>query len=221
MKKLKNFITPLHTKTKRNYIQRMVNNKIECMRVAKKYGKDYWDGNRKFGYGGYKYIPGRWRPVAKALIKNYKLGRKSKILDAGCGKGFLLYEMKLLEPELEIMGFDISAYATKKAPKEIRSNIFRHDISNKFPFKKNQFDLVISSGTLHNLSIFDVKKALKEIKRVGKSAYIMVESYRNLRELFNLQCWALTCEIFLKKSDWIKLFKEINYFGDYEFIYFT
>ena len=199
----------------------MMNDKIECMKIAKKYGKDYWDGNRKFGYGGYKYIPGRWKPVAEALIKTYRLNHKSKILDAGCGKGFLLYEMKLLKPELNIKGFDISSYAIKKSPKKIKSDIFMHDIKSKFPFKNNEFDLVISLGTLHNLPIFDVKKTLKEIKRVSKSAYIMVESYRNLQELFNLQCWALTCEIFLKKDDWIKLFNESNYTGDYEFIYFT
>ena len=30
----------------------------------------------------------------------------------------------------------------------------------------------------------------------------MVESYRNDKELFNLQCWALTCETFLRPEEW-------------------
>ena len=87
-------ITKLHLSTKRNYIDRMLNQKIKCMGEAKKYSKNYWDGPRKYGYGGYKYIPGRWQPVAKKIIKNFKLNNKSKILDVGCGKGFLLVEIK-------------------------------------------------------------------------------------------------------------------------------
>jgi len=220
MGNLKNFVTPLHTQTKRNYVERMTNNKIYCSEVAKKYSKEYWDGDRKFGYGGYKYIPGRWKPVAEKLIKTYKLDSKSKILDAGCGKGFLLHEMKLLEPGLEIHGFDISDYAIENSHKNIKSNIFLHDIRNKFPFKNKEFDLIISLGTIHNLKVFDIKNAMQEIDRVGKSSYVMVESYRNLKELFNLQCWALTCESFLSTEEWLWLYKNFNYNGDYEFIFF-
>ena len=87
----KNFISRLHSSTKRNYLSRMVDNKVFCMKEAKKYGKNYWDGKRRFGYGGYRYIPGRWKNVAKKLIKTYKLKAGSKILDVGCGKGFLLH----------------------------------------------------------------------------------------------------------------------------------
>ena len=91
---LKNFVTPLHKQTKRNYVERMTNNNVYCSEVAKKYGKDYWDGKRKFGYGGYKYIPGRWKSVAKKIIKTYNLKPGSRVIDIGCGKGFLLYEFK-------------------------------------------------------------------------------------------------------------------------------
>lgn len=217
---LKNFVTPLHTQTKRNYIERMTNNKIYCSEVAKKYSKDYWDGNRKFGYGGYKYIPGRWKLVAEKMVKTYKLDSKSKILDAGCGKGFLLHEIKLLIPGIEINGFDISDYAIKNSHKSVKSNIFMHDIRKKFPFKNKEFDLVISLGTIHNLKVFDIKNAIQEIGRVGKSSYVMVESYRNLKELFNLQCWALTCESFFSTDEWLWLYKSFKYSGDYEFIFF-
>ena len=217
---LRNFVNPLHRQTKRNYLERMINEKVNCSKIAKKYGMEYWDGDRKFGYGGYKYIPGRWKPVAEELIKTYQLGPQSKVLDVGCGKGFLIHEMKLLEPKLDVRGLDISTYAISKAPEEIKSKIFEHDIRNKFPFKNKEFNLVISLGTIHNLPIIDVKNVLEEIERIGKSSYIMVEGYRNLQELFNLQCWALTCESFFSSEDWKWIFKNYGYHGDYEFIFF-
>ena len=220
MGKLKNIVTKLHNKTKRDYLSRMIDNKIECMKIAKKYQKAYWDGQRRFGYGGYKYISGRWKNVAKDLIRIYKLKAGSKILDVGCGKGFLLYEMQLIEPNLNILGFDISRYAINHAKKEVKSNLFIHKAQDPFSFEDNEFDLVFSLGTLHNLYLYQLKSCLSEIERVGKKKYIMVESYKNEKELFNLQCWALTCNIFFNNKEWRWFFKESNYKGDYEFIYF-
>lgn len=219
--KERKFIQKLHLKTKRNYLNRMINQKIKCMSIAKKYGKDYWDGNRRYGYGGYKYIPGRWRNVALNLIKTYSLTEKSKILDVGCGKGYLLYEIKKLIPNLKIVGFDISNYSIKNSKKEIKKNLFVHNAESKFPFKKNYFDLVMSIGVLHNLDLAKVSFSLNEIQRVSKNSYIMVESYRNDKELFNLQCWALTCKTFLHVNDWKWLFKRNKFKGDFEFIYFN
>ena len=187
---------------------------------SKKYAFNYWDGKRKYGYGGYKYIPGRWKKVAKNLIKKYKLNNNSKILDVGCGKGFLLYEIKKLLPSIEVKGFDISKYAISKSKNEIKKYLFFHKAQDRYLFKKSQFDLVISIGCLHNLEINDLKKALEQINRVAKKKYILVESYRNEKELFNLQCWALTCNSFFSKKEWIWIFKKFNYNGDYEFIYF-
>ena len=220
MGKLINIVSKLHQSTNRDYLKRMIDEKVECMKIAKKYEKEYWDGDRRYGYGGYKYIPGRWKPVAKSLIENYKLKSGSKVLDVGCGKGFLLYEMKLLMPGLEIKGFDISKYGIENSHKEIKPDLFIHKAENPFPYKDEEFDLIISLGCLHNLKIFEVSKALKEINRVGKDGYIMVESYRNEKELFNLQCWALTCETFLNPKEWGWLFDENNYKGDFEFIFF-
>jgi len=216
----KNFISRLHSSTKRNYLSRMVDNKVFCMKEAKKYGKNYWDGKRRFGYGGYRYIPGRWKNVAKKLIKTYKLKAGSKILDVGCGKGFLLHEMLKLEPKLQIHGFDISSYAIKNIIKNKNLKIFKHRAEKKFPYKSNSFDLVISLATLHNLKVFDLEKSICEIERVGKKKYIMVESYKNDKQLFNLQCWALTCQSFFSIDEWIWLYKKNKYSGDYEFIYF-
>ena len=121
----KSFISKVHNSTKRNYVQRMVNNKIKCMKIAKKYGYDYWDGDRKYGYGGYRFIPGRWTPIAKKIIKTYKLNNNSKILDLGCGKGYLLFEIKKLLPRIKLQGFDISHYAIKNSNKETKPMIIK------------------------------------------------------------------------------------------------
>lgn len=219
MGKLLNVITPLHRKTIRNYIGRMNDEKIACSKMARKYGKDYWDGDRRFGYGGYKY-DGRWSVVARELIKIYGLSEDARILDVGCGKGFLLYEFKKLLSNATLRGFDISSYAIENAKEEVKDKLFVHKAQDKFPFKDKEFDLVISITTLHNLYIKELKSALSEIERVGKNKYIAVESYKNEEELFNLQCWALTCEAFFRPQEWVWLFDEFCCNADYEFIYF-
>lgn len=220
MGRLLDIVTPLHRATARKYLDRMVDDKVRCMVKAKEYGYDYWDGERRYGYGGYRYIPGRWKPVAQALIETYGLGPGTRVLDVGCGKAFLLYEMKQLAPSLEVAGFDISEYGLSQAREEVRGSLFRHRAQDPYPYPDASFDLVISLGCLHNLRLFDLKSALSEIGRVGKRAYVMVESYRNEQELFNLQCWALTCESFFDSEEWVWLFEHFGYAGDYEFIYF-
>jgi len=221
MGKLLKIVTTLHESTKRDYLARMVDDKVYCMEVAKQYGKDYWDGDRRYGYGGYKYMPGRWKPVAEKLIKIYNLNSKSKVLDIGCGKGYLLYEMKLLIPNLNIVGIDSSDYGLENAKEEIKPFICKHKAEDKLPYKDKEFDLVISLGTFHNLRVLELKTALSEMDRVGRQGYLMLESYRNERELFNLQCWALTAESFFDKKEWEWIYNHFGYSGDYEFIYFT
>ncbi len=219
MGKLLNVVTQLHKKTKRDYIGRMMDEKVKCMKIAKKYGMEYWDGDRRFGYGGYKY-DGRWDVVARKLIEIYDLKNDARILDVGCGKAYLLYELKNLLSEAQVAGFDISEYGIENSKEEIRENLFIHKAQDPYPFGDKEFDLVISLTTLHNLHLYDLKSALKEIERVGKNKFIVVESFRNEEELFNLQCWALTCETFLNPKEWVWLFGEFGYRGDYEFIYF-
>jgi SAM-dependent methyltransferase len=214
-----NIFTPLHKSSKRDHLARMVDGKVSCMDIAKEYGQEFWDGDRRFGYGGYKY-DGRWQTVAEQLIEYYNLPDDAKILDVGCGKGFLLYEFKKLLPDANICGFDISSYALDNAKLEIREFLFKHKAQKPYPFTDDEFDLVISLTTLHNLEIFDLKPALSEIERVGKNKYIVVESYRDNQELFNLQCWALTCESFYSVKGWQWLFVDFGYTGDYEFIFF-
>ncbi|ACS78622.1 class I SAM-dependent methyltransferase [Maridesulfovibrio salexigens] len=218
MGKLLNLVTPLHTSSNREYLPRMVDSKVECMLKAKEYEFDYWDGERRYGYGGYRYLEDYWTPVAKALIETYGLEKGARILDVGCGKAFLLYELYRLG--MEVHGFDISCHGLEGAKEEIRENLFIQRAEEPFPYTDNKFDLVISINSLHNLPIFNLKKALGEIERVGRNKYLCVESYRNEQELFNLQCWALTCESFFSKDEWGWIFKEFNYSGDYELIYF-
>jgi SAM-dependent methyltransferase len=220
MGRLLDIVTPLHKATKRDYVARMMDDKVNCMLKAKEYEGDYWDGDRRYGYGGYKYIPGRWKPAAQALIDIYGLKPDARILDVGCGKGYLLHELKLLLPNAHIVGFDISKYGLANAKEEIRDNLFRYRAQDAYPFGDKSFDLVISLTTLHNLRLFELKTALAEIERVGKNKYVMLESYRNELELFNLECWALTAESFFDTAEWIWLYEHFGYTGDYEFIYF-
>ena len=172
------FISVPHKRTKRDYLAR-VNEfpKAEAAKIAKQFGKDYWDGDRKVGYGGMRY-DGRWRPVAEAMAKHYGIKPGNRILDVGCGKGFLLYEFTQVVPGVEVRGLDISSYAVENAKEEVRP-FLEVGHANRLPYPDSSFDLVISITTLHNLYCYDLDKALREIERVGKrNKYICVESYR-------------------------------------------
>lgn len=214
------FVTPLHTRTKRDYVARVVeHDKAECATVAKRFGAEYWDGNRKYGYGGYRY-DGRWEVVARAMIDHYQLAPDASILDVGCGKAFLMYEFQKLLPDATIKGIDISQYAVENGKPEMRDHVQAAN-ATELPFEDNSFDLVISLGTLHNLKIYDLMRALKEMERVKRHyAYMMTESYRNESEKVNLMYWQLTCESFYSPEEWVWLFEHTGFTGDHEFIYF-
>jgi ubiquinone/menaquinone biosynthesis C-methylase UbiE len=214
------FISKLHQATKRNYLQRVVEaDKAECAEVAIRFGKEYWDGDRKHGYGGFRY-DGRWRTVAEDMVKHYNLRPDSSILDVGCGKGFLLYEFTQVLPGVRVSGIDISQYAVDNAKEEIKP-FLRVGNANHLPFEDQSFDLVISITTLHNLYLQDLWQALQEIERVGKGGkYVVVEAYRNEREKVNLLYWQLTCRAFHTPEEWEWIYKQTGYTGDYSFIYF-
>ena len=214
------FVSDLHKATKRDYVGRVMEaDKSECAVIAKQYGYDYWDGDRKYGYGGYRY-DGRWRVVAERMAKHYSLKPGQKILDVGCGMAHLLYEFTQVVPGIEVTGLDISDYALAHAKEEIRDRLVKGD-AKKLPFEDNTFDLVISLTTLHNLRVYDLKSAVKEIERVSKgNSYIMVESYRNDREEMNMLYWQLTCASYYAVNEWEWLYKEWGYTGDWSFIFF-
>ena len=214
------FVSELHTSTKRNYIERAISDdKAICAKVAKEYGYDYWDGDRKYGYGGYRY-DGRWKKVAEKIAEHYDLKPGQKVLDVGCGMAHLLYELSCLVPGLIVNGIDISQYALENAKIEVRDRL-QYGLAQNIPFGNAEFDLVISLTTLHNLKVYDLKKAVQEIERVSKgNSYIMVESFRNDREEVNMLYWQLTCASYYSVDEWEWLYKEWGYTGDYSFIFF-
>ncbi len=219
MGRLLNIVNQLHRQTARDYTGRMADQKVHCSEVAREYGSDYWDGDRRYGYGGYRY-DGRWARVACDLVNTYSLPPHARILDVGCGRGFLLYEFTQLLNKCTITGFDVSRFGLETAKPEVRSQLFPHDAREPFPFPDQSFDLAISINALHNLPPEAVVGALTEMKRVATNQFLVVESFRSVEELFNLQCWALTCESFLRPESWQWLFQQAAYSGDYEFIYF-
>jgi len=217
------FMSSLHKSTQRNYLARVTDTdypKEKASQLAKKWGYDYWDGDRRICYGGYQYIPGRFEKVALALAQHYQLKSQDKILDIGCGKGFLLYELTKIIPDLQICGIDISDYAILNAKCEVSPHLHIGHAS-RLPFPSDHFDLVISINTLHNLPNYELDKSLREIERVGKkNKYLCVESYRNEVEKTNLLYWQVTCESFCTPKEWDWWFQLTGYTGDHSFIYF-
>ena len=214
------FVSEIHKSTKRDYIGRVTSaDKAECAVVAKQYWYDYWDGDRKYGYGGYHY-DGRWRSVAQNMAEYYHLKSGQKVLDVGCGMAHLLYELTQVVPGIIVNGIDISEYALDHAKEEIRDRL-QHGQAQDIPFPDHEFDLVISLTTLHNLKVYDLKKAVQEIERVSKgNSYIMVESFRNDKEEVNMLYWQLTCASYYSVEEWEWLYQEWGYVGDYSFIFF-
>ncbi len=216
------FMSPLHKATKRDYLAR-VNDpdypKAKAAELAKHWGYDYWDGDRRINYGGYSFIPGRWAPVANMMIDHYNLKPGDHVLDVGCGKGFQLAELVAALPGLNVCGLDISDYAIEHAHPDVKSKLHKGTAS-RLPFENKQFDLVISINTLHNLNNRDLEAALREMERVGKNKYLCVESYRNEEEKANLLYWQVTCEQFNSPEDWDWWFEATGFTGDYSLIYF-
>ncbi len=214
-------VQSLHSSTKRDYLARVTEfDKSESAEVAKRFGAEYWDGERRYGYGGYRY-DGRWRPLAEALVQRYGLRPRDRVLDVGCGKGYLLYELTQAVPGISIAGLDISQYAVANAKDEVRP-FLTHGTADHLPYEDGSFDFVVSLAVLHNLALPEVWKALGELDRVGKgtSQYVMVESFRSEREKANLLYWQLTCQSFYSVRDWEWLFERAGYRGDYGFIFF-
>lgn len=212
--------TPMHTQTKRDYVARLLDDKVACMKRAREYELDYWDGDRRFGYGGYHYQPGRWRPMAEQLISRYDLKPGDSVMDVGCGKGFLLYELQLLMPGLDLHGMDRSEHAIRNAHPELKAALRIQRFQDFDAEHHRMYDLSVSLGMFHNLTLQELSRALHRFQWVSRHAYLMVESFRDEQEWFNLTAWCLTAETIMKPEDWCYLFSHFGYHGDYEFIFF-
>jgi SAM-dependent methyltransferase len=217
------FMSVLHKSTERDYLARVndqVYPKDKAAQLAKQWGYDYWDGDRRINYGGYHYIEGRWEKVALAMLKHFDLPKAPKILDIGCGKGFLLFDFLKIIPDAEVYGIDISEYAIENCKEEVQDRL-QVGNATKLLWPDNYFDLVISINTYHNFQNIELELALREIQRVGKkNKYICVESYRTEKEKANLLYWQVTCESFCTPEEWKWWFNLTGYDGDYSFIYF-
>jgi SAM-dependent methyltransferase len=198
----------LHHSTSRDYLGRMNDEKVKCMKIARKFGKEFFDGDRRYGYGGYTY-DGRFKAIAEELIRRYRLDEQSVVLDFGCAKGFLIKELQDA-CGCQCFGYDVSGYALSNSVVPIEK-----------PSVHQSFDLIVSLATLHNLNLHQLKVMLQYFEKAAQHSYITVDSYRNVQELFNLQCWALTANQFFSPKEWEFLFDEWGYNGDYEFLYFT
>jgi protein-L-isoaspartate(D-aspartate) O-methyltransferase len=214
------FLDETHRSTKRDYLARVLSgNKADFAKTAKKFDYEYWDGSRNTGYGGYTY-DGRWLKVATRISEHYGLKAGDRVLDVGCGKGFLLYEFTIALPGVSIAGVDISRYAIDNAKEEVKP-FLKEGSAIKLPFADKSFELVVSINTLHNLQLPDLDLALKEIERVAKrSKYIVVDGYRTDEEKVNLLYWQLTCECFFTPKEWDWVFQECGYTGDYGCVFF-
>lgn len=203
-----------HPKAVRDYDKRMREKTPEIVRIAKQFGKDFFDGDRKCGYGGYKY-DGRWKSVVKRMKGYYKLPDNAAIMDIGCGKGFMLHDFKSLMPDVTVAGIDVSDYAIENAMPSVRP-FLKKASAEKLPYPDKSFDLVISINSIHNLPLERLKVSLREIQRVSKKhSYITVDAWRNDIERENLFKWVLTAETMMYVDDWKKLFNEVGYMGDY------
>ena len=183
--------------------------------VARQFGRDFFDGDRRHGYGGFSYHPRFWQPVIPDLINHFGLDSESHVLDVGCAKGFMLHDMRELIPGISVRGVDISQYAIENAIDDMRSVVDVAD-ARSLPFPDDSFDVVISVNTVHNLGRPDCALALREIERVSRSkSFVTVDAYRTEEERERMAAWNLTAQTVMHVDDWKAFFDQIGFTGDY------
>ena len=204
-----------YPQSKRNIDERVEQVDEKVREIAREYGQEYFDGDRIYGYGGYSYHPRFWTDTVKYIKQVYQLNEDAKVLDVGCAKGFMMHDFKLLMPELQIKGVDISEYAIENAMESMKPYVQVAN-ANALPFDDNQFDLVLGLSVIHNLPPDECKQALREIQRVTKKdAFVVVDAWRNEEERKRLKNWVITGKTNMHVDDWISVFEEENYTGDY------
>lgn len=204
-----------YPKTKRNLEERVSKKNEEIRRIARKFDKDFFDGDRVYGYGGFHYNPKYWKQVVKDIVQYWDLKKGDKVLDVGCAKGFMIYDFYEEFPEINCTGIDISEYAIKNCKQEIKDKLKVANAAN-LPFEDNTFEAVISINTIHNLEKNQCLKALSEIERVSKKfSFITVDAYTNEQEKQRMFDWNLTAKTIMSDTQWVKFFEDAKYNGDY------
>jgi ubiquinone/menaquinone biosynthesis C-methylase UbiE len=201
-------------RTKRNIQKRFEDKDPEVIAIAKQYGEKYFDGPREYGYGGYRY-DGRWLPVARDIITHFGLKPGMRVLDVGCAKGFLVKDLMLACPGLEVFGLDVSLYALTHREPEVAGRLLK-GTAEMLPFPDSSFDCVLSINTVHNFERPRAIEVMREIQRLsGGKAFVQVDSYRTPQEREVFVSWVLTAEFHGYPEDWEQLFTEAGYSGDY------
>jgi ubiquinone/menaquinone biosynthesis C-methylase UbiE len=204
-----------YPKAKRNLEERAASKTEEDRAVARQFGRDFFDGERRHGYGGFTYHPRFWQPVIPTLQSHFRLDASSSLLDVGCAKGFMLHDAAEMIPGIKLAGIDISAYAIDNAMEDVRPLVQVAD-ARELPFADKSFDVVISVNTIHNLERAELAKALREIERVArKGAFVTVDAYRNEAERERMMAWNLTAKTIMSVDEWVEFFDECGYTGDY------
>jgi SAM-dependent methyltransferase len=203
-----------YPKAKRNIQKRTTAQSAENIRIAREYGREYFDGARDTGYGGYRY-DGRWVAIAEDMIAHWGLKAGDRVLDVGCGKGFLVKDMMKVCPCLEVFGLDISEYAVMNCEPEV---VGRLHLGNcvKLPFPDKSFSAVTAINVVHNLERADAITAVREIERLAPGrGYIQNDSYRTEEEKEIFLSWVLTAKTHYDPAGWRQLYAEAGYTGDY------
>jgi ubiquinone/menaquinone biosynthesis C-methylase UbiE len=189
----------------------------EDRQIAKQFGQAYFDGPRTQGYGGYNYHERFWSGVAEDLRDEYGIKAGTRVLDVGCGKGFLLHDLKRVAPGVEVAGLDISEYAIEHAMEDVKPRL-KQGTAASLPFPDASFDVVLSINTLHNLPLELCKQAIRELERVkkpGGHGYLQVDSWLTEEQHQAFESWQLTALTYFDRETWVKLFEECGYTGDY------
>jgi len=204
-----------YPKAKRNLDERAASKTEEDRAVARQFGKDFFDGDRRHGYGGFNYHPRFWQPVIPTLQTHFGLDGDSSLLDVGCAKGFMLHDLAELIPGIKVAGVDVSSYAVEHAIEDMRAFVQVAD-ARELPFPDKSFDVVISINTVHNLERADLAQALREIERVArKGSFVTVDAYRDEGERERMMAWNLTAKTIMSVEEWVAFFDECGYTGDY------
>jgi len=204
-----------YPRTKRNVEERGETKTEEDRCIARQFGRDFFDGDRRHGYGGFGYLPRFWQPVVPTFVRHFALKAGSSLLDVGCGKGFMLHDLALLVPGITVKGVDISEYAIENTIEDMKANVQVAD-AKRLSFLDKSFDVVIAINTIHNLEQEECGQALREIERVArKGSFITVDAYRTEEERVRILAWNLTAKTILSVDGWKAFFAEVGYTGDY------